>query len=116
RPPAVPGRPVETLLQRLSWSCGRDASSGGSIRASSPLRTQARWLGAKRGGSRPSFVSRLAAQRARVGPGGLGRCEARCEQAVVDLARHCEAVEDGRREEQPLVRLIAVGGSFEVAL
>jgi len=47
----------------LSPSCGTDAGTDGLTRLISPLSTHARWLGAKRGESSPSLISRVTATR-----------------------------------------------------
>src|SRR5207245_9542771 len=48
-------------------------------------------------------------------PGALAGCEARRQQPVVDLARYSEAVEGGRREEEPGVVLEPVRCRVDVA-
>src|SRR5262249_23031391 len=52
------GRPSPTSEARPA-----DAAAGGSTFTRVPVRTYARWLGAKRGANSPSLISRVTAKR-----------------------------------------------------
>src|SRR5262249_5416252 len=58
RPP-----PRHARSQRSSASRPVEASTVGLTGTRTPDSTQARWLGAKRGANRPSFISRVTAKR-----------------------------------------------------
>src|SRR5690348_12524869 len=54
---------VDEPAQRSSESRPADAGTAGLTGTRVPVRIQARWLGAKRGASNPSLISRVTANR-----------------------------------------------------
>ena len=62
RPPDIRAA-VPITAYRSSPSLPTEAGTAGLTRTSEPLKTYARWLGARRGASRPSSISRVTANR-----------------------------------------------------
>src|SRR5262249_60154435 len=58
---------------RRSVSMGTEAGTDGSTTVTGPLKTEARWKGAKRGARSPALISRGRAERVNAGGGGEGR-------------------------------------------
>src|SRR5437879_11822838 len=58
---------VAGCLQRSSASRPAEAGTAGLTGTRVPVRIQARWLGAKRGASNPSLISRVTAKRLNAG-------------------------------------------------
>src|SRR2546422_10191200 len=61
------------VLQRSSASRPVEAGTAGLTGTRVPVRIQARWLGANRGASNPSLISRVTAKRLNVVAGGKRR-------------------------------------------
>src|SRR5438067_61575 len=55
--------PTLSLTTVSSLSRPADANTTGATGTRTPVKTQARWLGAKRGASSPSLISRVTAKR-----------------------------------------------------
>src|SRR6516165_9756929 len=64
-PIQIPTSTWTIFRYRLSASWGIEAGTAGCTTVNSPPSTYARWLGAKRGASRPSSISRVTAKRSK---------------------------------------------------